>query len=104
MNTEPFAKIQPLQSAAVLNTRNVSQGESSDEPGVFADIFQTAIDNVKTTDAEKSKAQYLMATGQLDNPAELTIAATKAQLSVDLLVQLRNKALDAYSELTRINI
>ena len=71
---------------------------------MFADIFKSAIDNVKTTDQEKNEAQYLLATGQLDNPAEATIAATKAAAAVELLVQLRNKALDAYSELTRINL
>lgn len=71
---------------------------------MFADIFQSAIDSVKSTDAEKNKAEYLLATGQLDNPAELTIASTKAQLSVELLVQLRNKALDAYSEVMRLSL
>ena len=45
-----------------------------------------------------------MATGQLDNPAELTIASTKAGYAVDLLIQLRNKAVDAYNELMRISM
>ena len=71
---------------------------------VFEQIFQEAIDNVRQTDQEKNKAEYLMATGQLDNPAIRTIASTKAQMSVELLVQLRNKALDAYSELSRMSI
>ena len=104
MSTESFLKIQPLKSAAVFYAEKAIQETPLREKSMFADVFQTAIDQVKTTDAEKSKAQYLMATGQLDNPAEMTIATTKAQLSVDLLVQLRNKALDAYSELTRINL
>ena len=59
---------------------------------------------MKETDAEKTQMEYLMATGQLDNPALLTIASTKAQLSVDLLVQLRNKSMEAYNELMRINL
>ena len=50
------------------------------------------------------EAEYLMATGQLDNPAVLTIAETKSTIAVELLVQLRNKALDAYSELNRISL
>lgn len=104
MNTEAFGGIQPLWDAfpSVSGKTQDNTGEAG--AGVFADIFQTAIDNVKTTDAEKNQAEYLLATGQLDDPAELTIASTKAQLSVDLLVQLRNKALDAYSELTRISL
>lgn len=77
---------------------------ASAESGLFEDVFSAAIDAVKETDSEKNQAEYLMATGQLDNPALLTIASTKAQLSVDLLVQLRNKAVEAYSELMRISL
>lgn len=105
MNTELFSNIQPIQNAIALNgMQRTAGGASAETGGIFADIFQTAIDNVKTTDTEMNEAQYLLATGQLDNPAEATIAATKATAAVELLVQLRNKALDAYSELTRINL
>lgn len=74
------------------------------EKNPFTDIFRSAIGAVKETDTEKTQMEYLMATGQLDNPALLTIATTKAELAVDLLVQLRSKAMDAYSELMRINL
>lgn len=77
---------------------------SNPENGIFSTIFQSSIQQVKQTDTEKNQAEYLMATGQLDNPAELTIASTKAQLSVELLVQLRSKSLEAYNELMRINL
>lgn len=77
---------------------------ASETGAMFKDVFQYAIDSVKETDAEKNQAEYLLSTGQLDNPAVLTIALSKNQISVDLLVQLRNKALDSYSELMRISI
>ena len=70
----------------------------------FKDIFMSAIEDVKTTDDELTKAQYLFSTGQLDDPHTLTIASTKAQTSVDMLVNLRNKALEAYNEIMRMNI
>ena len=70
----------------------------------ITDIFQSAVQAVRETDAEKVQMEYLMATGQLDNPALLTTALSKASLSVNLLVQLRNRALDAYNELIRINL
>ena len=78
--------------------------EAQSSRGLFGTVFQSAIDNVKQTDAEVREAQYLLSTGQLDNPAALTIAAEKESIALDLLIQLRNKALDAYSELTRINL
>ena len=70
----------------------------------FGAVFQSAIDNVRETDAQKVETDYLLATGQLDNPAESTIAGAKYEMAVELLAQLRNRALDAYSELTRISL
>lgn len=100
----PMEKLTPL---APLNPRKepIAQGASSPEgESVFGAIFRSAIDSVKETDAEAKEAQYLLATGQLDNPAAAMIAGSKYAMAVDLLVQLRNKAQDAYSELIRINL
>ncbi|MBE7003212.1 MAG: flagellar hook-basal body complex protein FliE [Ruminococcaceae bacterium] len=101
MNTiQPLWTELPLSSAAKTEAPRVTDTKGNP----FSDIFQSAIDAVKTTDAEKTQMEYLMATGQLDNPSLLTIASTKAQLSVDLMVQLRNKSMEAYNELMRINL
>lgn len=94
----PLSKLTPL--AGGQKRESISPlGDS-----MFGAIFQDAINNVKETDADKVEAQYLLATGQLDNPAALMTAISKNQIAVDLLIQLRNKALDAYSELTRISL
>ena len=79
--------------------------ENQTAPGaMFSDIFQSMIETVKETDAGKVEKEYLLATGQLDNPAELSIALRQYEASVTLLVQMRNKALDAYNELMRISV
>ena len=92
------------QLSSVFTNKTVEKTNNAEENGLFESIFRDAIENVKQTDAEKTEAEYLLATGQLDNPAALTIAATKNEIAVELLVQLRNKALDAYSEITRISL
>ena len=97
-----ITEISKIQSITNITGAGKTAAVQENEMGTFGPIFQSAIDYVKETDAEKTEAQYLMATGQLDNPAELTIAAAKAQIAVDLLVQLRNKALEAYNELKNI--
>ena len=98
---------QPIQSISTQWTP-FSAGEAAEAKGtsgsLFSDIFKSAIDNVRETDQEHSKLEYLLSTGQLDNPAELSIAAYKAQASLQLLIQLRNKAVDSYNELMRINL
>ena len=104
MSAAAISEIQPLWNAFPTGIKGVQSGTGEKgDAGSFFSVFQDAIDAVKTTDAEKNKEEYRLATGNLDNPADLTIASTKAELSVDLLVQLRNKALDAYSELMRIS-
>lgn len=93
------------QISAISQIRGTEPVEKArGEQSLFGAVFQSAIDNVKQTDMEVREAQYLLSTGQLDNPAALTIAAEKESIALDLLIQLRNKALDAYSELTRISL
>ena len=82
---------------------SVNRKESRSE-NVFKDIFQKALDNVIDTEKEVQKEQYLLATGQTEDFHNLTIAATKAQLSVDLMIQLRNRAMESYNEIMRINL
>lgn len=92
--------LQPLWDASGASGR---PAVSADE-NPFTDIFRSAVEAVKETDAEKTELQYLMSTGQLDNPVPLLLASSKAELSVNLLMQLRSRAMDAYSELMRINL
>lgn len=70
----------------------------------FADIFQSLIDNVREAEDTVAKEEYLLSTGQLDNPAELTLALYKAEAATQLLVQVREKLLSAYNELSRISM
>lgn len=98
-NITGIAPIKQTDAVAAAETEKKAEGS-----GLFASVFQSAIRNVVETDAANTEAQYLLATGQLDNPAAALIASTKYQVAADMLIQMRNKALDAYSELIRMNI
>lgn len=95
--------IQPIQALSDLNkTSQKTTGSASTVP--FQDLFQDALNNVKTSDATLQTELNKLATGQSDDLHNLTIASQKATLSVQLMVQLRNKALDAYSEIMRMSV
>lgn len=70
----------------------------------FGGLFKELIQEVKDTDAEFTQNQYLLSTGQLDNPVQVGISAYKAEIALDLLIQLRNRALDAYNELKNMSV
>lgn len=92
MDFRPIDPIQPLfrgDTAGGVGTA----GDSREQGSLFADIFQAAVENVKETERVKNDAEYRLATGQMDNPAEMSIASSQWSMSVNLLIQLRNKAL-----------
>ena len=82
----------------------MSGTEKTEDDNFIVSIFKDAIENVRETDAQFVNDQYLLATGQLENPAEIGISAYKNEIAVDLLIQLRNKALDVYNQLTSLSV
>lgn len=96
--------ITPIQMADSLESLRASQSVQGTEQGVFKSILEGMINNVKETEANHEQQEYLLATGQIDDAHTVTIAAAEAQLAVDMLVQLRNKAVDAYNEIIRITV
>ena len=95
---------QRMEALAQAAQKNTAAEETGFTGSAFGQIFNSLIQNVKDTDAEFTQAQYLLATGQLDNPAQISLAAYKNEIAVNLLVQLRNRALDAYNELKNMNV
>ncbi len=103
MFIDQMQKINSLSDIGKFGRVIEPEKEYRNGDAVFKDIFKEAVNNIKQTDDEVTKQQYLLATGQTDDVHNLTIAATKAQLSVDYMVQLRNRAMESYGEVMRIN-
>lgn len=98
-----FQSITPIQSLQ-MGVAEQLEGQANGRSSMFTQIFDSLVENVKQTDAAKNQAYYALATGQLDNPAEATIAATQASVATELMVQMRDRALEAYNELMRISL
>jgi flagellar hook-basal body complex protein FliE len=101
MRTEFIQQIQFGKFDEVSGNSNVEKNADS---SMFKGIFEEAVRNVKSTEQELTNQQYLLATGQVEDAHTVMIAASQAQVAVDMLVQLRNKALDSYNELMRISL
>ena len=70
----------------------------------FKSIFLDAIEDVKETSNQVNIDAERLATGKSDNLHQYSIDITKAQLSLEMLVELRNRALEAYNEVMRMGI
>lgn len=104
MNVNGF--ITPIQ---VLSLDQITGKEKIDETASnsgasFKNIFSNAVNDVREKEADLQHKQFLLATGQIDDAHTVPIAMAEAKMSVDMLVQLRNKTLEAYNELMRISL
>lgn len=91
LGTKPFAvsEIQGVTSSAT--------------PGVsFSDVFKSAVNQVETAQqTAQSAASDLLVSGQGDVHS-VALAAQRAELSLDLFQQVRNKFVSAYQEIMKM--
>ena len=69
--------------------------------GGFADVIKQAVERVNDMEQEADQSVQHLVTGQ-GGIHETMIALQKADISLRLLLQIRNKALDAYREVMRM--
>jgi flagellar hook-basal body complex protein FliE len=98
MFIEPINQIKPIQIDELNKPKEKHNGLT------FKSIFDTAIDNYKNAEAETDKDIYKLSIGETDDLHNLMINTQKAQISLDLVLQLRNKALEAYNEIMRMGV
>lgn len=86
-----------------LNSEEVNSLEDKNDSG-FKQIFQEVVGNVEKTEAVTKEDAYNLSIGKMDDMHTMIINAAKADLALQTMVQLRNKFLDAYSEVMRTNL
>lgn len=74
------------------------------DPSMFSNYLKDAIKNANDLEVEAQKQAEMFLTGETDNIHEVMIAAQKAELSLQLITEVRNKLLDAYNEIMRMQI
>lgn len=90
----------------VSDIKSLSRNAGSSETiGVdFRNLFQGLVENVEKTEAMVNMDAYNLSVGNVDDLHTIMIHAAQAELALETMVQLRNKFLDAYQEVMRINL
>lgn len=99
MFIKPIQNINDLSQINELNKTSNQKNELS-----FKSIFNNALDNYIEAENKVDEDIYELSTGESDDLHNLMINTQKAELSLDLVLQLRNKALDAYNEIMRMGV
>jgi len=70
----------------------------------FGHALERAVDSVSRTQAEADASVEALATGRENNIHTTMIAVEKADLSFQLLIQVRNKIITAYETIMRMQV
>lgn len=98
--------IPPLPAIGSLPSIGGSQPASA--PGKtgngFGGMLSGALDNLNNLQQQATTASQQVATGQATNISTVAMDVERASLALQLATQVRNKAVDAYNELMRMQV
>ncbi|MBB6679419.1 flagellar hook-basal body complex protein FliE [Cohnella lubricantis] len=103
-NTMLSAVTQALGSAGTTGLSSASKASTPAEAAEsFANFLKQALDGVAAQEknVHTMNDQFILGNADVN---DVMIAASKAELSLELTSQIRNKVIDAYQEIMRMSI
>jgi flagellar hook-basal body complex protein FliE len=99
MNTIDSPNTITLMPSQVPDTSAISKSAAG-----FGDMLSSMMSKVNQTQAAGDEAIVKLESGEAKHLHEVMIAVEEADISLRMLVQMRNKALSAYEEIMRMQI
>ena len=101
-NLNKMINIDIEKTSCTPGVQNV-QGNKENRPS-FGEYLKNSLDDANKLQIESERQSTLLATGQADNIHDVTIAAAKAKISLDLVMAVRGKVVEAYKEVMRMQV
>ncbi len=100
----PMNGITPLET--ITKTQATEQTDQSDKSSQasFSDIFKQALQNVEDTQQACADDSVKASLGEVDDLHTVQINLQKAATALDVLVAMKNTAIDSYNEVMRMSI
>jgi len=91
--------INPIPSVPGSSLNKVGKAGTS-----FADVINDALNQVNELQVESSKMTDSFISGESDNIHSVIMAGSKANLALQMTMQVRNKVMEAYKEVMNMQI
>lgn len=88
----------------ISNTQNSNKANQANIGDEFAKLLKSSISDLDKAQKEGEAAMTDIATGEVKDLHQAAIAIGKAETSMKFMLEVRNKAINAYKEITRIQI
>lgn len=96
-------KINTINTNAIKNIQN-NKNDKINKKENFTSIFKEKLDGVNQKQVEAEKATEKFIKGESVDIHQVMISTQEAKLSLELAVEIRNKVVDAYKEISRMQI
>ena len=96
--------IKPLAMTSLPAQSSVDGTGATDLSQQFGSFLNTAMTNLSNQEADVDQLNTRMVSGDLPDVHQLMIASEKASLGLELTLQVRNKVIDAYQEVMRMQM
>ena len=73
-------------------------------PQSFADMLAQGVNGVQDLVSESDRLSVDLALGKPVELHQVMLAATKAQIAMELLIEMRNRLIEAYQEISRMPV
>ena len=99
-------EIAPLEMTPVQMSAKSHIGEQKIEEPVksFGEYLSDSLKKVNELELESEKLNAALATGRIEDVSQVVVAAQKAEIALQLTLQLRNRATAAYQEIMRMQV
>ena len=100
-------EITPLEMTPVQMRARSHLGETQEVSEPVKSFGEFLIDELKKTNElqlESDKLNAALAAGRVEDISQVVVAAQKADLALQLTLQLKNRATSAYQELMRMQV
>ena len=81
---------------------DVKNADSKQQTGSFSETLNNSMEEVNQLQKEADKAIEALATGETKDISQTMIAIEKANVSFQLMTQVRNRLVEAYQEVLRM--
>ncbi|PAB61276.1 flagellar hook-basal body complex protein FliE [Anaeromicrobium sediminis] len=89
----------------MINTSNDLENKKSNKISAdFGNYFKDYLNKVNEYEAQSQELEKKAAVGELDNIHEVMIAAQKSEVALGFMIEVKNKVLDAYKEIMRLQV
>jgi flagellar hook-basal body complex protein FliE len=99
----PITPVAPV-SVGMDRLSGVGAAKPSGPNESFGNLLASGIDNLQQTQTQADTYTAKAAVGQLPDVHDLMIANTEATLATDLTVAVRNRAVESFNEIMRMQI